>query len=93
MVGQIDISKVEQKLTLLALSAGFENVEAYVTEQIHAMANERVPDELLKLTPEQMAASVAQIKSGMAEFEAGGGYDLEEVMRSIADKHGFAIPQ
>ena len=33
---QIDISKVEQKLALLASSEGFENVEAYVTQPAKA---------------------------------------------------------
>lgn len=88
---QIDISQIEQKLALLASSAGFENVEAYVTEQLHALVNERVPDELLNLTPEQMAASVEMIRDGNAEFEAGGGNDLLKVMQGIADKHGFSI--
>ena len=87
---QIDVSKVEQKLALLASSEGFEDVEAYVTQQVHAMANEKVPDELLNLTPEQMAESVEMIRDGNAEFAAGGGRDFNEVMQEIADKHGFA---
>jgi len=87
---QIDVSQVEHKLALLAASQGLD-VETFVTQSIQTMANERVPDELLNLTPEQMADSVQMIKEGNAEFETGGGRDFSEAIQEIAKKHGFEI--
>lgn len=80
---QIDVSRVEQKLALLAAAQGLD-VQTFVTEQIHTMANERVPDELLSLTPEQLAESVEMIRHGDGEFKSGGGRDFQSVMKEIA---------
>lgn len=57
-----------KKLTGVAHAAGFEDIPAF----INALANEEVVDPRGPITAEERRASVAMIKRGNAEIEAGG---------------------
>lgn len=87
---QINIPQAEQqRLAVLASAAGYDDVQGYVTEQVLALAHQTTPDESPELTPEQLAASLAQCDKAMAEAEAGKGRDFNQALDDIADRNGL----
>ncbi len=78
-----------QRLTLVAQTAGYEDVPAF----IRALADEPTEDPRGPLTEKELRESIAMIERGNDEIAAGGGMDAEEVFDKIAEKHGFSITQ
>ena len=87
----INIPPGEQaKLSQLAVEAGYDDVEVFVTEYVLSLAyNAR--NELPPLREEQLQASLAMCDQGMAEFAGGGGRDAREVMLEIGRRHGLSL--
>ena len=76
---QINIpSGDHERLTQLALAAGYQDVEGYVTEHVLAIARQPAAEEFAPLSPADLAASLAMCDQGMAEMEAGASLSLEE---------------
>lgn len=83
---QIEIPQSEQDiLARQATAAGYDDVERYVTEQVRAL--------VYQPSPEEIAENVAKLESADASIDAGQGIDAEDAFRSIAEKHGFKLPQ
>lgn len=88
---QIQISEEQyRKLTQVALTAGFEDVSAFLRSLADGVATKEYPaDPRGSLLDEQIEESVAQLKRADAAIDAGHGVDLEDAIESIASKHEF----
>ncbi|QEG37901.1 hypothetical protein [Bythopirellula goksoeyrii] len=71
----------------VAKAAGYEDVPAFIS----ALANEPTEDPRGRLSEKELLDSVAMIKRGNAEIEAGGGMAAEDAFRKLADKHGLTF--
>ena len=87
---QIDIPDVEQqRLTMLAEAAGYDDVTRYVTEQLIALAHHATPRETSFLTDSELQESLEQCDLAMAESKAGEGRDMRAALDDIAARHGL----
>ncbi|MCC7474673.1 MAG: hypothetical protein IT425_04715 [Pirellulales bacterium] len=84
---RIEIPQSEQqRLAMHAAEAGFDNVEQFVTDHIRSLAQQTLGTEHPRLTPGELAASLALVDKSMAEFNAGGGLGLEEARRRTRER-------
>ena len=76
-----------QKLTIVALAAGYEDVPALIA----SLAEEAVDDPLGTVSAEQLQQSLAQCNRSMAEFDAGRGQDAEEAFLNLGRERGYDL--
>jgi hypothetical protein len=89
---QIDIPQGAQaRLAQLAVDAGYQSVELFVTEHVLALAHYPRVVNLGPLSEEELRASLDSCDRGMAEIDAGGGRDAREALLEIGRRRGFSL--
>jgi hypothetical protein len=62
---------------------------AFLNAQVPNGGKNKSPEELLRLWRDEYNATVADIRRGMEEFEAGGGRPFREVEEELRRKHNI----
>ena len=72
-----------QRLVVVAQAAGYQDVSAFVA----SFAAEPIEDPRGNLDDTQLRENVAAMERGEAEIDAGGGQEIKEALREIADQY------
>jgi len=75
------------RLTIVALAAGFADVTAFV----QSLAEQPFEDPRDPLSEEELAASLEMIRESEADIATGRTQDMREGLQQIAEKYGLII--